>query len=146
MKRMKLFGGALALAAVALLAASLEFARAEEAKPAASANVYELRTYTATPGKMDALNKRFRDHTNQLFIKHGMTPIGYWTPTEGEGAADTLIYILAHKSREEAKKSWGAFARDPEWNKARAESEKDGKLTVKIESRFMAPTDYSPAR
>src|SRR6266699_4217388 len=68
--------------------------------------VFELRTYTAAEGKLDALNARFRDHTNKLFVKHGMELIGYWTPTDGEKAKNTLIYILAHASRDEATKSW----------------------------------------
>lgn len=109
--------------------------------------VFELRTYTAAEGKLDALNARFRDHTNKLFVKHGMELIGYWTPMdEKKGAGNTLIYILAHKSREAAAASWKAFGADPEWQKARTESEKDGKLTTKVESVFMKPTDYSPMK
>ena len=105
---------------------------------------FELRTYTAAPGKLEALNKRFRDHTCALFKKHGMEIVGFWIPSDKEqGAENKLIYILAHKSREEAKKSWAAFGADPDWKKARAESEKDGKLTDKVESVFMSATDYS---
>jgi hypothetical protein len=109
--------------------------------------IFELRTYTAAEGKLDALNARFRDHTNKLFVKHGMELIGYWTPTdENKGAANTLIYILAHKSREAAAASWKAFRDDPEWKAALAESEKSGRLTTKVESVFMKPTDYSPMK
>lgn len=105
---------------------------------------FELRTYTAAPGKLEALNKRFRDHTCALFKKHGMEIVGFWIPNDKEqGSENKLIYILAHKSREEAKKSWAAFGADPDWKKARAESEKDGKLTEKVESVFMSATDYS---
>src|SRR5437879_13573699 len=68
--------------------------------------IFELRTYTAAEGKLDALNARFRDHTNKLFVKHGMELVGYWTPTDGEKAKNTLIYILAHASRDAAAKSW----------------------------------------
>lgn len=108
--------------------------------------VFELRTYTAAPGKFDALNKRFRDHTVALFTKHGMTHVGYWTPTEEPLKGNTLIYVLAHKSREAAKKSWDAFRNDPDWIKARDESQKDGSLTTKVESVFLEPTDYSPIK
>lgn len=103
---------------------------------------FELRTYYAAPGKMEALNARFRDHTCALFKKHGMEIVGFWIPTEGD-KTNTLVYILAHKSREEAKKSWAAFIADPDWKKARAASEVNGKLTDKVESVFMAATDYS---
>jgi heme-degrading monooxygenase HmoA len=109
--------------------------------------VFELRTYTAAPGKMDALNARFRQHTNKLFEKHGMTLIGYWMPMKQKEGEEKLIYILAYPSKEAADKSWQAFRDDPEWQKARAESEKDGKLLAKPpESVYMNPTDYSPLK
>lgn len=109
---------------------------------AASDRVFELRTYTTPPGKLEALKSRFRDHTVQIFDKHGMTSIGYFVPMD-EPAKDTLIYILAHPSREAAAKSWAEFRADPDWVKAKAESEKDGPLTTKVESVFMTPTDFS---
>ena len=64
--------------------------------------LFELRTYTAVDGKLDALNARFRDHTCKLFEKHGITNFGYWIPTD---KPNTLIYLLAHKSQEAAKAS-----------------------------------------
>ena len=86
---------------------------------------------------------RFRNHTNALFVKHGMTLIGYWTPTDGDEANNTLVYVLAHASRDAAKKSW-AFIADDDWKAAYAESRKDGPLVKKVESVFMQSTDYSP--
>ena len=112
----------------------------------ASNRVFELRTYTAAPGKLDALHKRFRDHTVKLLSKHGMSHVGYWAPADAPLAENTLIYVLAHPSREAAKKSWDAFRADPDWIKARDESQKDGSLTTKVESVFMNPTDYSPIK
>ena len=91
--------------------------------------------------------KRFRDHTCALFKKHGIEIVGFWIPTDKEkGAENTLVYLLAHKSREEAKKSWAAFGADPDWKKAREDSEVNGKLTEKVESVFLAATDYSPMK
>ncbi len=111
---------------------------------AAGPRVFEMRTYHAHPGRLDALNKRFREHTCRLFQKHGMKLIGFWTPEdENQGKADTLVYILAYPSREAAKASWKAFQDDPEWKKAREESEKDGKIVAKVESVYLNPTDYS---
>lgn len=105
---------------------------------------FELRTYHAAPGKLEALNARFRDHTCELFKKHGMELVGFWIPADQDKGADsTLIYLLAHKSREEAKKSWAAFSNDPEWKKVRAESETNGKLVEKVESVYLSATDYS---
>jgi hypothetical protein len=108
--------------------------------------VFELRTYHAAPGKMEALNSRFRDHTGELFKKHGMTIIGFWNPSKAEDADKTLIYLLAFPSQEAADQSWKAFVADPEWKKVKDESEKDGKLVEKIERVFMNPTDYSPMK
>jgi hypothetical protein len=117
------------------------------AVPAAGGRAFELRTYTASPGKLDALNARFRDHTVALFEKHGMEVVGFWEPTEKEaGAGEKLVYILAHRNRAAADESWKAFRADPEWVKVKADSERDGPLTVQIESVFLAGTDYSPLR
>jgi hypothetical protein len=106
---------------------------------------FELRTYMASPGKLDALNARFRNHTIGLFSKHGMTHVGYWTPTAASaGATTTLIYILAHDAPDARDKSFAGFREDPQWTRAKADSEKDGSLTMKVESVMMKPTDYSP--
>jgi hypothetical protein len=109
--------------------------------------VFELRTYHTPPGKLDALNARFRDHTIQLFKHHGMDVVGFWEPTDPkQGAGETLVYILAHKNRAAADASWSAFRADPEWVRVKADSEKDGSLTTKVESVFMSATDYSPMK
>jgi hypothetical protein len=106
--------------------------------------VYELRTYTTHPGRLEALNKRFADHTMKLFEKHGMRNEMYWIPTDEARRENTLIYIVSHDSLESAKKSWDGFRGDPEWIKARDASEADGKIVEKVESVFMTLTDYSP--
>ncbi len=128
---------------VAGLAAHAAFAAAPAASAQAANRVFELRTYTTPEGKLDALNARFRDHTVRLFQKHGMTNVGYWTPQD---KPNTLVYLLAHQSREAAAKSWAAFRADPEWVKARTASEVNGPLTVSpggVVSVFLTPTDYS---
>lgn len=111
-----------------------------------SGRVFELRTYTTLEGRLDALQKRFRNHTLKLFEKHGMTNIGYWVPQDPARSKNTLIYIVAHKSRADAEKNWAAFRNDPEWVKARNASEADGKIVDKIESVFMSAADYSPMK
>jgi hypothetical protein len=108
--------------------------------------VFEMRTYYAAPGKMEALHKRFRDHTCALFKKHGMTIIGFWSPTDAKEAEQKMVYILAYPSREAADKSWKAFQADPDWKSAKEASEKDGKLVAKVESLYMTATDYSPMK
>jgi hypothetical protein len=110
---------------------------------AQGARVFELRTYTSPDGKLDALQQRFRDHTRRIFDKHGMTSIGYWIPQDEPLKSNTLIYILAHPSREAAKKNWAEFAADPEWKQVSADSQKDGPIVSKVVSVFMDPADYS---
>ena len=110
------------------------------------ARVFELRIYHANPSKMEALHARFRDHTNKLFEKHGMTIIAFWSPTDPKEAESKLIYVLAFPSKEAADKSWKAFQEDPDWIKAKAESEKDGVLVQKVDRVFMKATDYSPIK
>jgi hypothetical protein len=105
--------------------------------------VYELRTYTCYEGKLPDLLKRFREHTITIFNRHGMESIGYWVPQDAERSKTTLIYILAHPSREAATKNWTEFRNDPEWKKVSAESEANGKIVMKVESVFMDPTDFS---
>ena len=107
------------------------------------ARVYELRTYTCHPGKLEALKTRFRDHTIRIFNRHNMESVGYWVPADGEKSQNTLIYILAHPSREAAEKNWAAFRADPEWVKARTESEAAGPIVVRVESVYMNPADFS---
>jgi len=114
--------------------------------PPAPARVFELRTYTAPPGRLPALQARFRAHTLGLFARHGMTNVGYWTPRDSAGAGTTLVYLLAHQSRDAAARSWAAFGRDPEWRRVQAASEANGPIVARVESVFLDPTDYSPMR
>jgi len=108
--------------------------------------VFEIRTYTAPEGKLDALHARFRDHTLRIFQKHGMTSIGYFKPQDAPLSQNTLIYVLAHPSREAAKKAWADFQADPEWQKVSAESQVNGRIVTKVESVFADPADYSPMK
>jgi len=111
-----------------------------------AAQVFELRTYTAAEGKYDALLTRFRDHTMRIFEKHGMTNVGYWTPQDAPLADNTLIYLLAHSSREAAGESWSNFGDDPEWQQVYEESQRDGSLITGLERIYLNPTDFSPMK
>jgi hypothetical protein len=107
--------------------------------------IHELRIYTAHTGKMPALLARFRNHTTKLFEKHGITNVGYWLNSIG-GRSDELWYILGFEDLGHRDRAWKAFGSDPEWQAARAESEKDGPLVHHIENRIMTPTDFSPLK
>jgi len=121
-----------------------QFAHLESVVKAQSNQVFELRTYTTHPGRLDALNARFRDHTTRIFEKHGIKNVGYWVPQDAKDHSDsTLIYIISHPSRDAAAKNWQAFRDDPEWSRVAEESQRDGRIVANVESVFMDPTNYS---
>jgi hypothetical protein len=116
-------------------------------KSGGAPRVFELRTYTAAEGRLDDLDARFRDHTITIFARGGMTNLGYVHPVDRDkGSANTLIYFLAHRSRDAAAASWKTFRDDPDWVKARRASEANGKLTTKVQSVFLTPVDFSPLK
>jgi hypothetical protein len=108
--------------------------------------VFELRTYTATPGNLQNLHARFRDHTIRIFGNHSMKVVGFWSPTSEEERGDTLVYILEHASREAANASWTAFGEDPERARVSEESNANGRILAGVESKYMVATDYSPMK
>ena len=108
--------------------------------------VYELRIYTATPGNLENLHARFRDHTIRIFENNGMKIVGFWSPTSEEEADDTLIYVLEHASQEAANASWQAFGQDPEWKSVSDASNANGPILAGVERRYMTATDYSPLK
>jgi hypothetical protein len=110
-----------------------------------SNRVFELRIYHTVPGKLPALESRFQDIYSKLLAKHDLQVVGYWVP---EGAADwdnTFVYVVAHSSREEAKKNWDAMLADPEVQEA-IKSEQANKLVEKIDRTYMRSTDFSPMK
>src|SRR5690349_16082698 len=98
-------------------------ATASRAADAPKARVFEIRTYHTLPGRLEALQTRFRNHTLKIFEKHGMTNVGYWVPQDSPAKESTLIYVISHASREQAKANWAAFLADPEWKKVAEESQ-----------------------
>jgi len=121
-------------------------AHAAVAQAPGANRVFEIRTYTAPEGKLEELHKRFRDHTLRIFRKHDMTSVGYFRPQDAPLKDNTLIYVLAHPSREAAKKNWADFQADPEWQKVSTESQVNGRIVSKVESIFADPADYSPIK
>ena len=113
---------------------------------AAATRVFELRVYHTFPGRLPALQSNFRDHNIDFLKKHGIVSIGYWTPQDAPASENTLIFILAHDSREAAARHWKEFHDDPEWQKIAKASQADGEIVERVESTFLTPTDYSPVR
>jgi len=116
------------------------------AQAQSSTRVFELRTYTTAEGKQQALSDRFRDHTMALFKKHNMESIGYFIPQDDPAKQNQLVYLIAHKDRDESKKNWAAFLADPEWRKVTAETEANGRLIAGMTTVYLDPTSYSPLK
>jgi NIPSNAP len=110
-----------------------------------SNRAFELRVYHAVPGKLTALESRFRDTTSKLLAKHHLNVVGYWVPQEAPAWDNTFIFMLAHPSREEAKKNWDAMRADPAFQET-VKSEQADKLVEKIDWTYMHPTDFSPMK
>jgi hypothetical protein len=138
-----------AIALVSIAAGSLMTARwmhVPEVR-ADSNRVFEMHVYHAVPGKVPALESQFRDTTSKLLARHDLKIVGYWVPEGTPAWDDTFIFILAHSSREEAKKNWDAMRADPDFQELiRENSEPATKLVEKIDVIYMRPTDFSPMK
>lgn len=108
--------------------------------------VYELRTYTTAPGRLPALLNRFGGGEVELFIKHGMTSVGYWVPDDAELSQNTLVYMVAHENRAAGAASWSSFGSDPVWHAMRDKSREDGPIVTGVVNQFLDPTSFSPAQ
>jgi hypothetical protein len=106
--------------------------------------VYELRVYHLNEGKLPLILERFRTKERSIFARCGMHEVAFWVPVEGDIPANTLVYLMRHKSLEAAHASWKMFSADPEWVKVRTESEKDGAFVAKHDITFLKLTDFSP--
>jgi hypothetical protein len=135
------------IALVAFAAGSLMTARSMHANQvrADSNRVFELRVYHVVPGKIPSLEARFRDTTSKLLAKHDLKVVGYWVADDASVFNNTFIFLLAHASREEAKKNWDAMRADPEFQEM-AKSELTDKLVEKVDLTYMHPTDFSPMK
>jgi NIPSNAP protein len=132
----------ISLAAGSVIAAGLVHVRQVRAD---SSRVFELRIYHPVPGKLPALEARFRDTTSKLLAKHDLKVVGYWVGEDAAGGDDTFIYMLEHASREAAKKNWGEFVADPAFQEV-IKAEQAEKLVEKEETTFMRATDFSPMK
>lgn len=106
--------------------------------------IYELRTYWAAPGKIDALHHRFRSLTMGLFQKHNMCVVGFWTPSQATPETGDLVYLIRFADEAAKDAAWQAFREDPQWIEGKAASEKDGTLVEKLTSVVLHATDYCP--
>ena len=107
--------------------------------------IHELRIYECMPGRLPALHNRFETITLKLFEKHGIRQAGFWTTLIGQNN-QALYYLLEWENLAERELKWDNFQVDPEWQKARAETEKDGPIVAKVTNEILSPTPYSKVR
>ena len=108
--------------------------------------IFQLRTYHLLPGRLDAIQSRFRDHTQALIEKQGLSNYPYWITVEKDGAQPKLVYFIGHQSKEEFNAAFGRFVADPEWIKVRDASEVSGKIVEKIDALFYTALPFSPMK
>ena len=107
--------------------------------------IYEMRSYEVVPGRMPAMNARFQNHTVGLFEKHGIKVVGFWKTAIGRQNFE-LVYILEYKDANDRMEKWEAFMKDPDWIKARNESETHGPLVAQVENKILVPLPFSPLK
>ena len=100
--------------------------------------IEELRYYVATPGKLDALVKRFQNQTKPLFDRHKIAVTAFWTVRE---PADTLYYICRFDDETAMKSAWKAFLADPDWAAVREATERDGPIVASLKSMVLDRVD-----
>lgn len=107
--------------------------------------IHELRVYHCVPGRLPDLHRRFESAALRIWERHGIRPLGFWTTLVGPDH-QALTYLLEWQSLAERERLWNAFATDPDWVAARAESEKNGPIVARVENQILAPTAYSKIR
>ena len=107
---------------------------------------FELRVYTAQPGKRDALASRFASRTAAIYARHGITNVGYFIPQQsdadlGISAENTFIYVRGYPSKGERDKRLKAAHDDPEFREVVTKQEQDPntRLIVKAHNVDLAP-------
>jgi len=103
--------------------------------------VFDFRTYTASPGRLEELKSRFRDYTLGFFDRHNIKVIGFFEPVDRR---DTLLYITEFESDEDADRAWESFGKDPEWARAKASTETEGPLAILVVSERFRATALPP--
>ncbi|MCH7399303.1 NIPSNAP family protein [Belliella sp. DSM 107340] len=118
----------------------------EMSKLSSKKKIFELRKYDLEPGKVDAINARFRDYTREIFPRYGMTNVMYWYTVEEEGVQPKLVYLLAHKNEKMANFGNAKFEEDADWKKIKAASEMNGPIVKKVEMKYLKALSFSPMK
>lgn len=110
-----------------------------------SNRAFELRVYHALPGKLPALESRFRDKTSKILVRHNLKVLGYWVSDDSSASGNEFIWVVAHSSWEEGKKNWEAMRADPEFQEV-MKAEQAERLVDKVDVTHLRSTDFSPMK
>jgi NIPSNAP len=110
-----------------------------------SSRLFELRVYHDVAGKLPVMEARFREKTSKILARHHLNVVGYWVTTDRSESENSFIFMLAHQTREEAKKNWEGVRSDPEFQEIE-KAEQAEKTLEKAELIYMRPTDFSPMK
>ncbi|MER5756935.1 NIPSNAP family protein [Streptomyces sp. NPDC002088] len=105
--------------------------------------IYELREYTAVPGRLPALIRRFNEHALKLLAKHGMELVFISLTEFGRNTVNQVVYVLRFDSYDDLERKWAALLADPEWIEAKRLSEVDGPIVASLERRILTPTPFA---
>jgi len=104
--------------------------------------IYELREYSAVPGRMPALIRRFNEHALKGLAKHGMEVVFISLTDFGSNTMQEIVYVLRFESYDDLERRWKAFLADPEWIEAKKQSEADGPLGASLQRRILSVAPF----
>jgi hypothetical protein len=104
--------------------------------------IYELREYSAVPGRMPALIRRFNEHALKGLAKHGMDVVFISMTDFGTNTMNEVVYVIRHDSYDDLERKWKSFLSDPEWVEAKKQSEVDGPLVASLARRILTTSPF----
>ncbi|WP_285415059.1 NIPSNAP family protein [Variovorax sp. efr-133-TYG-130] len=103
--------------------------------------IYEIRTYTAHPGKLGSWLPVFEAQRLPLLLKHLGNLVGAFTPDTGK--LNQLVQIWAYKDYQDRADRRAALWADPEWTDP---SKNTSDALQAQESVILTPTKFSPMK
>ncbi|HEY9280856.1 MAG TPA: rhodanese-like domain-containing protein [Eoetvoesiella sp.] len=101
--------------------------------------IYELKKYTAHPGKYNALTSRFVNKTLPVFKRLGIKVTNCWVSPE---EVNVFFYLTCFPSEEARIAAWDAFAADEEWRQIKLQSEVDGPMLAEQSKTLLVSAEF----
>ncbi|MCU1724303.1 NIPSNAP family protein [Pseudomonas sp. 5P_5.1_Bac1] len=104
---------------------------------------YELRTYTLSPTRMADWLALYQSDALAVQTEHLGNLVGFFTTEFGE--ANQVVHIWAYESLDDRAARRASMAADPRWAEFGRKNKELGAV-LKLESRLMRPTGFSPLK